>query len=476
MMNKTRILIFMAMLLITQYGAEAQSEPEIIWHTPGVSADFLVLSPDGQYVYANRGDSKLGNVFSQLRVDDGTIIRKDVNTVGHIAGFTPDGRHAIVVNLRNIKNGNKIYKVETETLEKVDSLEFEDVLSFFTSFAFSYDNKYLYLGNKGWRTQGSKNRNNFYVVDTEIFEVVYSAIFVKHVPKTDFATGEVLGIYPSPNNDFVALNVNANIGDVLGSWLPVLDVRDNYKNIATNPAMEYPYSDDIGSAAFTMDNSKLFVCVGGSAFTGGIKKTLVYNTPTFILIDSLVFPSHPNYGGGSSSVRPSRINSDLVYIGSILPTSSGFNNSKLQKINANNLKEICSIKSEAEQYFQFIPTYILADNETNIIAFNQVVTNAEVEGIYKFKNCTPTSVEDDKNTIHTLQVIDNKLTIPIEESKGVLLNYQISDIRGVVVNQKSIILTSNELTIDVHHLVPGTYFLTLQILNETVNYKFVILR
>jgi hypothetical protein len=476
MMNKTRILILMAMLFTMQYGAEAQSEPEIIWHTPGVSADFLVLSPDGQYVYANRGDSKLGNVFSQLRVDDGTIVRKDVNTVGHIAGFTADGHHAIVVNLRI---SNIIYKVETETLEKVDSLEIRDTRTFyFLSFAMSYDNTYLYIGTEGHipNIPGPEYPYNFFVIDIETMELIHKDSFI-YPTGAGGINGEVLGIYPSPDNNYIALNVKSYIGgDVLGSRLLVLDVRDNYKNIATNPAIEYPFSGYIGSAAFTMDYSKLFVCVGGSAGSSGNKKTLIYETPEFRLIDSLLYSFHPNYGGGSSSVRPSLINPNFVFIGSILPTSSGYNISQLQKFSANNLKEICSIKSKAENYFQFIPTYILTDNETNIITFNKIVSIEGVGGMYKFKNCTPTSVKDDKNTIETLQVIDNKLTIPIEAIKGIMVNYQISDIRGVTIIQNSLLSNSNELVIDVHHLTHGTYFLTLKISEKMLNYKFMIVR
>jgi hypothetical protein len=463
---KTHILLLITLLLTIQYGAEAQSEPEIIWHTPGVSADFLVLSPDGQYVYANRGDSKLGNVFSQLRVDDGTIIRKDVNTVGHIAGFTADGRHAIVVNLRTIKNGNKIYKVETETLEKVDSLVFPDITYFVTAFAFSYDNKYLYLGNEGSSSQSGK-RNNFHVVDIEQFEVVYTAIFVRQVPKADFAIGEILGIYPSPDNSFVALNVKADIGEVLGSWLPVLDVRDNYKNIVTNPPIEFNPSIGIGSVSYHFKGQLL--CINERTYPDDILH--IYNMKDLTLIEKFIFKKSSDGAGGLGSIVSSKVNDSIVFMGTAFRKEQhSLNTTKIAKVNIFSKIEECYIETTPDNEYRFgINSFLLFENDKHILS------RTTVGSIAMFKNCTTTSIQDDKNTIQTLQVIDNKLTIPIEKSKGIMLNYQISDIRGVV-NQKSIILTSNELTIDVHHLVPGTYFLTLQIADDARSYKFLLVR
>jgi len=457
----------MAMLLITQYGAKAQSEPDIIWHTPGVSADFLVLSPDGQYVYANRGDSKLGNVFSQLRVDNGTIIRKDVNTVGHIAGFTADGRHAIVVNLRLSK---VIYKVETESLEKVDSLELSDVQFEYTlSFAISYDNKYLYVGSYGqifYPKDGPDYPYNFFAIDIETFELVHKDSFI-YPSGAGGTRGEVLGIYPSPDNNYIALNVSP---PTEATRLLVLDVRDNYKNIATNPAIEYQSYKHIGDAAFTMDNSKLFVCVGGPTFSAGEKKVLIYNYPKFVLTDSLLYPSHPNRGGGAVKVKPSLLEPSVMYVASILPkfiTDQAYRDNTLQKINTVDSKEICKVFISAEVLLPFIPYFTFVENETNIIAYNAILGT---HGIFKFKNCTPTSVEDDKNTIHTLQVIDNKLHLNIPVST--MFEYQISDIRGNPVQNG----TQSQSIIDVSPLAAGTYFLLITTTDQSKSYKFMMVR
>jgi len=472
MYNKTRILIFMAMLLTMQYGAEAQSEPEIIWHTPGVSADFLVLSPDGQYVYANRGDSKLGNVFSQLRVDDGTIIRKDVNTVGHIAGFTADGRHAIVVNLRLSK---VIYKVETETLEKVDSLEIPDTQTYYIrTYAMSNDKKYLYIGTKGHipNFEGAIDYPyNIFVIDIESFGLIHKTGFL-YPNGVGGSSGEVLGIYPSPDNNYIALNVSP---PTEATRLLVLDVRDNYKNIATNPPIEYPFSDYIGDAAFTMDNSKLFVCGGGTTFQASYdKKSFVYSFPSLELISTIDYPMSPKLKGGNSIVKPSIKNPDVVYITLFFPYRKTIDNKEytymdnsLLKLDLNSLNEKCYVFFNGENNISFIPAFVISPNEDYIIANNQ---SFYADGIFKFKNCTPTSVEDDKNTIQTLQVIDNKLHLNIPVST--MFEYQISDIRGNLIQNG----TQSQSIIDVSPLAAGTYLLLITTTDQSKSYKFMIVR
>jgi hypothetical protein len=460
MMNKTRILIPMAGIFFLLALSYSKAEPDYVWVTEDKydHISSILFTADSNYIVINgRKVNSTEQCYTIIDVDNGKVA-KEVIGEGHIFAFTKDGRYAY--SYKDIKNQVcKLYKLSASTMTILDSINIREYILDILGYGLSVDEQRIFLsGGQVWQGVGY----NFLVIDVPSFSVI---------TVTQLSNSLSQQLVVSPANDYFAILNYYLYGDASHSWGETKVELYNAQTLELVKSFKLEKEYNLREMQFSNDG-RYFAYIIKSTDKTINDELLVYNVQNQLKLVNHIKVEQL----GQSSLTSLNFSNDNRYLyissGSLVLSKYIKFLHKLE-IGTNNFACIHDL-TETEVA---LGKLILTLNEQYLITTSQRLSNHGDLVMINNPCKTPTNIKetiDNNGDIKTLAVIDNKISIPIENHVITNpINWQIHDIIGNQVLSGIEHSVTNELQIDVSILPSGTYFLTLQFEKETVNYKFI---